>query len=303
MGGMSATKCELTPMDVGLCHLGKDHVLGDEYDVNDRIPFTMYAYLIQTPDGRKVLVDLGPKTLGYTNDMLARYGFFRTMEDGSRPDDTVQNHGNTLDWLGRLGVRPEEITDVVFTHFHADHHGMDDARDGGMCEDFPNAVFHVSKTGWDFNVGQRVDGKWNSYIDWGFGDFLLRMEKEGRARFHDNAEIAEGVSTLYAGGHSICSQGVRVETDAGPLVITSDDVYHYSLMEQGVMARLFTTPEKLLDVTRMYARMVLDEGATLLPSHDPTVSDLYEAGGDWKADARKLSLAAARGFADRDKTG
>lgn len=290
-------------MDVGLCHLGKDHVLGEEYDANDRIPFTMYSYLVQAPDGRRVLVDLGPKTLGYTNDMLARYGFFRTMEDGSRPDDTVQRHGNAPDWLERLGIRPEEITDVAFTHLHADHHGMDDARDGGMCEDFPNAVFHVSNAGWDFNVGRRVDGKWNSYIDWGFGDFLLRMETEGRAKFEDNAAIADGVRTIYAGGHSECSQGVRVETAAGPVVITSDDVYHYSLMEQGVMARLFTTPERLRNVTRMYAKMVLEQGAILLPSHDPTVSELYHAGGDWLSEARKRSVAAAEGFLSLDAGG
>lgn len=287
----------VTPFDVGLCTLGENHVLGDDYSDDDRMGFALYAFLLQDGAGRNILVDLGPKMLGYTNDMFRRYNFFRTMPDGSTPDDIVQRYGNALDWLQRIGLRPEEITDVVFTHMHADHHGMDDARDGGMCEDFPNAKFHASKIGWDFNVTQRVDGHWNSYLDWGFGDFMLRMEREGRAVFADNAEVAPGVSTIYLGGHAICSQAVYAETDTSPVIITSDDVYRYDLLERGVMARLYTTPDALLEGTRRLAESAKKQRAIVLPVHDPIISDLYRERGDgWLAEAEKLSRRAVDGF-------
>jgi glyoxylase-like metal-dependent hydrolase (beta-lactamase superfamily II) len=294
---MASDTCRLTPLDVGLCMLGEGHALGDSYSDENRIPFAIYSFAIQSAFGRNALVDLGPKTLQYCNEMFRRYNLFRTSPDGDHPDDIAQRCGNLLDQLPHLGLTPADISDVIFSHLHADHHGMDDAKDGGMCEDFPNARFHVSRKGWEYNLERRVDGHWNSYLDWGFGDFLLRMEKAGRAVFADDCEIAPGVSTIYLGGHSPCSQAVRVETSHGPAVVTSDDVYRYGLLEHGIMARISTTPEKLLEATDLLARMALDEGAMLIPVHDPVLVELHSRSGDgWLSEAAELSRKAAEGY-------
>lgn len=292
---MSNATYKITPLDVGRLSLGKDHVLGDEYSADDRIEFALIAFLIQG-GGRNVLVDLGPKTLDHCNRMFRQWGFLRTMPDGSTPDDIVQEHGNVFDGLSRVGLKPEDITDIIFTHLHSDHHGMDDATDGGACEDFPNAVFHVSKAGWDFNAARRVDGHWNSYLDWGFGDCMLRRESEGKMLAHDNAEIAPGLSTVYLGGHAECSQAVRVETEQGVVIIGSDDFYQYELMGKGVIAKLFTTRERLIESNSRLADWALD-GATIIPVHDPTIIRLYHTCGDqWLVGAKVLSLKAAEGF-------
>lgn len=286
---------KITPLDVGRIQLGLDHVLGDQYSVEDRIEFALISFLVHDGD-RNVLVDLGPKTLDYSNAMFRKFGFLRTFADGSRPDDIVQKHGNVFDGLARMGLVPADITDIIFTHLHADHHGMDDASDGGACEDFPNAVFHISKAGWDYNLGQRKDGHWNSYLDWGFGDCMMRKMAEGRAIAHDDAEVAPGLSTIYLGGHSPCSQAIRVETSDGPVVIGSDDFYRYDLLERGVIAKLFTTRERLIETNGMMADWAAD-GATIIPVHDPTVLDLYEAHGKaWLPPARTLSRKAGHGF-------
>jgi len=53
------------------------------------------------------------------------------------------------------GYKPEDITDVVLTHLHADHCG------GGVVKSktgtgyeltFPNAIYHVSRAQWDWAV-------------------------------------------------------------------------------------------------------------------------------------------------------
>ena len=285
----------VNPLDVGRCSLGKDHVLGDQYSVDDRIEFALISFLIRG-SGRSVLVDLGPKTLDHCNRMFRKYGFFRTLPDGSTPDDITQGYGNVFEGLRRHGLSPADITDIIFTHLHADHHGVDDFSDGGACEDFPNAVFHISRMGWDYNVARRVDGRWNSYIDWAFGDCMLRKEAEGKMIAHDDAEIAPGLSSIYLGGHSECSQAVSVQTDEGPLIIGSDDFYQYELMERGVLARLFTTRERLAESNGRLAEWAL-EGATVVPVHDPTVVRLYHTCGEgWLKGARVLSLRAAEGF-------
>lgn len=289
---------KIIPLDVGILSLGKDHVIGDEYSKDERIQFACVSFLIQG-NGKNILVDLGPKTLEYTNDMFRRYGFFRTMADGSTPDDVVQRSGNVLDQIAKLGLKPEDITDIIFTHLHADHHGMDDAKDGGECEDFPNAVFHISKTGWDYNVAQRKDDHWNSYLDWGFGDCMVRKMGEGKMIAHDNARIAPGVDTIYLGGHAICSQGIRVETKDGVVIIGSDDFYQYNLMESGTIARLFTTRDRLIETNGMLADWAIT-GAIIVPVHDPVVFDLYKKYGDeWLKQAAVLGGKAARGFRER----
>lgn len=285
----------ITPLHVGSMWLGEDHVLGEQYSAQDRMEFALIAFLVRG-NGRNVLVDLGPKTLDYCNNMFRRWGFTRTMPDGSTPDDIVQPEGNVFDGLARCGLAPEDISDIIFTHLHSDHHGMDDATDGGACEDFPNAVFHISKAGWDFNINKRVDGHWNSYLDWGFGDCMMRKQAEGKMIALDNAEILPGLSTVYLGGHSPCSQGVRIQTRDGVVYIGSDDFYRYDLLKRAVIAAIYTSRERFVEVSGMLARWALD-GATIIPVHDPTVMRLYKEYGDnWLAEAKKLSLKAAEGY-------
>lgn len=289
----------LTPCHVGQCRLGKNHVLGDPWSDEDRIDFVLYAYLVECGDGEVDLIDLGPKTLDYTNRMFRRYGFFR--ETGE--DDVVQPHGNLLDHLARRGHRPEDVRRVIYTHLHADHHGMDVPENAGMNEDFPNAEFVVSRKGWDFNLGERKEGHWNSYLDWSFGDFLLRCEEEGRFLAVDDAELRPGIRTVYLGGHSVCGQAVVVETSHGPAVVTSDEIYQWDLLEKGVIGRLHTTPEAMLAATETLVRMAEEDGAILLPCHEPDLWPLYvEHGGDWLAAARERTVIACQGYRNAAKT-
>jgi glyoxylase-like metal-dependent hydrolase (beta-lactamase superfamily II) len=62
----------------------------------------MTIWVLKGPDGRTVLVDAG----------FYRPQFFKkNVVDYTRPDKA----------LGRLGIGPEEVTDVVVTHMHWDH--------------------------------------------------------------------------------------------------------------------------------------------------------------------------------------
>ena len=75
-------------------------------------------------DGDRIaLVDLG---LGH-NDMMGTTG------------------GAMLDSLGTYGLRPEDITDVVFTHLHLDHIGWT-SLDGKPV--FPNATYRCDVADW-----------------------------------------------------------------------------------------------------------------------------------------------------------
>lgn len=288
------TNRHLVPMHVGECTLGKNHVLGDPFSDDERVPFTLYAFLVDGGPGRRALVDLGPVGLPYINRMFRRYDFFRDLPGA--PDDVRQPHGNVFDWLDRLGVAPETVDHIVFTHLHADHHGLVDGKDAGAILRFPNARIYASRIGWESNLRRRVNGGWHSYVDYAFSDFLLEADRAGRLVLQDEGEVMPGVTVSYLGGHSVCSLAVRIETPSGAAVVCSDDVYRYDLLEKGIMARLRVTRTSLLAATERLVGMA-DAGAILLPCHDPSLFEVYSRhNGDWLQRLKPLSSRAAAGF-------
>lgn len=295
--------CRLTPLHVGRCRLGADHVFGGNRTAEERVDFAIYSFLVEGPGGERALVDLGPETLGYANEMFRRYGFFRDRGAGAAaagryPDDLTQPHGNVFGQLARLGVPRDAIGHIVLSHLHADHHGIDDATDGGACERFPEAVFHVSRRGWRQNLALRgEDGRWGSYVDHAFSDFLLRREREGRVRFEDDAEVFPGLRTLHLGGHSPCSQAAVVRTAAGTVVFASDDVYLYALLEEGIVPAIRVGEREWREAVGRILEIVEREDAILIPSHDPLVWEIWRRhGGRWLEELRAVTRRAVEGY-------
>ena len=106
------------------------------YPVNERnlCVLAMHAGVVKTGDGHIILVDPG-----VGQDQLekppAAYYRFHDMTDLC--DVLIQN-----------GIRPKEVTDVIFTHLHFDHCGAAVHKNtAGIPEAvFPNAVHWVSRT-------------------------------------------------------------------------------------------------------------------------------------------------------------
>ena len=86
--------------------------------------------------------------------------------------------------------------------------------------------------------------------------------------------------------------------------MTSDDMYRYDLLREGMLARLYTSPENLRKATTRLVEMALDEDGILLPVHDPILWELWEQHGeDWLAQAKVLSTEAAESFRKLDRKG
>ena len=108
-------------------------------DENNLIVLTLRSLIVETGE-HKILVDTG---WGDKQDEK----FFRHvyLHDGE----------GLIDGLGNRGYRPEDITDVVLTHLHADHCGgsVRRGRSGtGFEMAFPNATYHVSRAQWEWAV-------------------------------------------------------------------------------------------------------------------------------------------------------
>lgn len=144
-------------------------------DENNLIVLTLRSLVVET-DGHVVLVDAG---WGDKQDEK----FFRH----------VHLHGGEglTGGLARLGYKPEDITDVVLTHLHADHcGGCLRNSDAGKNSEFvfPEASYHVSQAQWDWacrNNPREAD----AFLEENFlplaGSGKLKLVKENGELFRD----------------------------------------------------------------------------------------------------------------------
>ena len=107
-------------------------------DENNTIVLSLNSLVIET-DGHVILVDAG---WGDKQDEK----FFRH----------AYLHGGSglIGGLAGCGYKPEDITDVLLTHLHADHCGgcFANGPDGGQAPVFPNATYHVSRAQWEWAI-------------------------------------------------------------------------------------------------------------------------------------------------------
>jgi len=279
--------------------MGKNHLLGDPYSDEERVPFAIISFLLEGPGGALGIIDFGPKDPAYFNESFRRYGLFRERSaDRANPDDVVQREGNVLDHLRRLAIDPARVSFIIFTHMHYDHVGGSRPPDPGLLKDFPGAVLHISKRGWDDNLAKRVDGwRWTSSVDFDVSQEILRRIESGRARAADDEEILPGLRTRYLGGHCPCSQAVLVDTPRGTAVIAGDVVYRYEYLEAGIVARERTSAEDFIRAVNRVVELVEETKGVLVPCHDPSILDSFRTGGEgWLEVLRPASDRAVRGF-------
>jgi glyoxylase-like metal-dependent hydrolase (beta-lactamase superfamily II) len=119
--------------------------------------------------------------------------------------------------LAALGVRPEEITHVLFTHFHGDHVA------GAIVGDrarFPNARHLIGRADWEGNPalasGQSLEATQ-----------LGGLSRLGRLDLVDGEpEVVPGVTMIHAPGESAGHSIVRVR-DGGATAYFVGDLFHF----------------------------------------------------------------------------
>ncbi len=98
-------------------------------------------------------------TLGLNCLLIRSEGHVVLVETGvgGKPHDrdsaSPAEEGTLLTALAAVGVAPEEVTDVVNTHLHADHCGWNTSGGGSEADPvrptFPNATYHVALQEWE----------------------------------------------------------------------------------------------------------------------------------------------------------
>ncbi len=216
-------------------------------DPKRKLDLAMTFWVLKGPGGRTVLIDAG----FYRPEILKR----KDVADYTRPDKA----------LGKLGISPDQVTDVVITHMHWDH------ADG--VDLFPKARIWIQKDEYEHSTSaaakQVADGGDTAPDHF---QALVNLNKQGRVRLVDGdaKEIVPGVTVYTGGKHTFGSQYAGVQTRAGLMVIASDNVYLYENLDKHVpIAQTVDAKSNLAAQDRM--KQLASSLRLIIPSHDPEV--------------------------------
>jgi glyoxylase-like metal-dependent hydrolase (beta-lactamase superfamily II) len=131
-----------------------------------------------------------------------------------------------LDRLAEVGVRPESVDVVFWTHLHVDHVGWNTRRqDGRWVVTFPNARYVAGRR--EFEYWRQQDGRpgGDAVQLPAFEDSVLPIFEAGRLELVDDGyELGKGLTLLPLPGHTPGQLGVRAG-GAVPAVFCGDAIH------------------------------------------------------------------------------
>ncbi len=223
-------------------------------DDRNRIPLAMRCLLLRGHD-RTVLVDTG---LGDKADAKFRdiYGVDHA-------------HSTLVGSLDALGVRSDDVTDVVLTHLHFDHAGGATVRtEAGELElAFPQAAHYVQRSQWEWAHESPREGA--SFL----AENLDPLDASGRLVLLDGDDAPfPNVALHVVDGHTRGQQLVRVTDGSRSLLHAADLVptaAHVPLL--WVMA-YDVEPLKTIAEKEAVLGQAAREGWRIAFEHDPEVA-------------------------------
>ena len=228
-------------------------------DPTRRLDIAMMVWVIKG-GGRTVLVDAGFHRADFINSWHPT-GFIP-------PSDAI----------GKLGIKPEDVTDVIVSHVHWDH------LDG--IDLFPRAHVWIQREEFDHYLDSTGAAK-DRAIDAGDAKLLASAAREGRVTLidGDGKEIIPGITVYTGGKHTFASQFAGVTTAAGTVVLASDNAYLYENLEKHLpIAQTLDSASNLRAQARMQG--IAASPRLIVPGHDPEVFVRFPTPGNGVASIR-----------------
>ena len=219
-------------------------------DRTRRMDIAMMVWLVKG-NGHTILVDSG----FYRDQFMTQW----------KPVDYVK----PSEAIARLGLKPEDVTDLIVSHLHWDH------ADG--VDLFPKARTWIQKDELEYYAGSA----WQSARTHGGIDpedvlALVKLNTQGRVGLvnGDAQEILPGISCYIGGKHTYASQFVTVNTAAGTVVLASDNMYLYeNLDKHAAIGQTLDAESNLRAQDRM--KQLAAAPKLIIPGHDPAVFERF----------------------------
>ena len=163
------------------------------------------------------------------NLTLVRDGTNTVLFDAGSGADFMASAGKLPDALDAIGLAPEDITHVVFTHAHPDHIG-------GLLDDFDDPMFYeathmIGKSEFDY----WMDPATVDSIDPGRTTFAVgakrRLEtvEDSIVTFEDGEEILPGIAARATFGHTPGHMAFHLNQGSNNAMIIGDAIVNHHL--------------------------------------------------------------------------
>jgi N-acyl homoserine lactone hydrolase len=212
-----------------------------------RMTIPVSSYLLIHPQGR-VLFDTGVHCQAIT-DPIGRLGERRA----TRWTVRSQAGDDVVSQLARVGMRPEDITYVINSHFHFDHCGGN--------EFFPQATFLVQQ-----REMERARGLDNPYNPQDFDHPLAYQLVDGEHDVFGDGQVVLIPTYGHTPGHQ--SLWVRA-SKAMQLLFTADACYTQEHMDRDVLPHAVWDAEAMSHSLTTLRNLRDKHGVTLFYGHDP----------------------------------
>jgi glyoxylase-like metal-dependent hydrolase (beta-lactamase superfamily II) len=215
-------------------------------DPSRKMDIAMMVWLVRG-NGHNILVDSG----FYRDQFMKQW----------HPKDYVK----PSEAIARVGLKPEDITDVVITHMHWDHaDGMDL---------FPKARIWLQKDELEYYAGAAWQSR-NTHGGIDPDDILaaVKLNTLGRVGLvnGDAQEIFPGITCYLGGKHTYASQYLGINSAQGIVVLASDNMYLYeNLDKHAAIAQTLDAQSNLRAQDRM--KQLAADPRLIIPGHDPAV--------------------------------
>jgi glyoxylase-like metal-dependent hydrolase (beta-lactamase superfamily II) len=227
-------------------------------DDANRIPLACRCLVVR--DGsRTILLETGIGAF-FEPALRERYGI-------------VEPHHVLLDSLAAIGLAPDDIDVVVFSHLHFDHAGGALAVwSGGSALQlaFPRATYVVGAEAWQRAVSPHARDR-ASFIP-GLTNLLAESGRLELAASELSTALGEGFRFHRSSGHTPGLLITEIEMPAGPVAFVTDLIPGRAWVHLPITMGYDRFPELLIDEKAALLGDLVQRGGRLFFTHDPVVA-------------------------------
>jgi glyoxylase-like metal-dependent hydrolase (beta-lactamase superfamily II) len=216
-----------------------------------------YVWLVEG-NGKIVVVDTG---LGFSPGGPSECGpqIIRNF--------TVEPGHDTASLLLQEGITPPAVDYLILTHLHDDH-----------CSNvrlFTGAKILISQRGWHSVMAPEHPGLVpEPLFPRSVYSHLVNEAWDRVELLPDEVEILPGLEVFWVGGHTPCSQAVKIDTPRGRVILAGDTLFLFGNLEENIPVAYCTNLAECYHAMDRYR----EEGDLILPNHDPLLMERYPDG-------------------------
>jgi N-acyl homoserine lactone hydrolase len=237
---------KLTILFLGECCIDKGRVLSPGVDDGKRVHIPIPAYLVQTGDGKNILIDTGMHKVHIDDPEYT----FRGLEIGSvllpamRPEDYLVRR------LADLNLAVSDITHVINTHLHFDHAGNNAL--------FKHAPIYVQRG--HYEVAQDNPVFPNEY--WNLPELHYEL-------LDGEQELFPGIHLILTPGHAPYHQSVLLKLpESGNILLCSDAIYCQDNLDHDAWGGQADPETAKVSAARL-CTIAKEQHALMIYGHDP----------------------------------